>query len=311
MLAVALAWVTINMVAIAGAMFPQIAAAAAANPQATPAPSGLDIRLPLRPKSVRFAVIGDSGTGDRQQYEVAQEMEAYRQAVGFDFVIMLGDNIYGGHRPKDFAAKFEMPYKPLLDAGVKFYAALGNHDDPNQERLYKPFNMGGERYYTFKKGDAAFFALDSNYMDPKQLQWLRDNLQKSNAKWKICYFHHPLYNLGKAHGPDLDLRSQLRPIFEQYGVDVVFSGHEHVYERVKQQDNIYYFVEGSSGKLNKHDLRPSDQIQAGYDTDRGFMLIEIAGDELYFQAISRVGKTIDAGALPRPGAESQMAVRPK
>src|ERR1051326_9241549 len=107
----------------------------------------LDVRLPLLPKSVRFAVIGDSGTGDREQHEVAKLLEAYRQKVGFDFVIMLGANIYGSHNPGDFARKFEQPYKPLLDAGVKFYASLGNHDDPNVERLYKPFNMNGERYY--------------------------------------------------------------------------------------------------------------------------------------------------------------------
>ena len=77
-------------------------------------------------------------------------MEAYRQVVSFSFVIMLGDNIYGGDSPADFARKFEEPYKPLLDAGVKFYASLGNHDNPD-ERLYKLFNMGGERYYTSRR----------------------------------------------------------------------------------------------------------------------------------------------------------------
>ena len=83
----------------------------------------LNVKLPLQQKSIRFAVIGDSGTGDRDQYEVAQQMESYRKLVGFDFVIMLGDNIYGGHAPRDFAQKFESPYKPWLDAGVKFYAS--------------------------------------------------------------------------------------------------------------------------------------------------------------------------------------------
>src|SRR5207248_2202115 len=87
--------------------------------------SGLDLRLPLESNSVRFAVIGDSGTGEREQYDVAQLMESYRKVVKFDFVIMLGDNIYGGHRAIDFQKKFEEPYKPLLDAGVKFYASLG------------------------------------------------------------------------------------------------------------------------------------------------------------------------------------------
>ena len=123
--------------------------------------------LPLKQESVRFAVIGDKGTGEKAQYEVGQQMELFREKTGFDFVIMLGDNIYGGEGPADMKRKFEDPYKPLLDAGVKFYASLGNHDNPN-ERFYKPFNMGEKRYYSFNKGNAEFFALDSNYMDPQQ-----------------------------------------------------------------------------------------------------------------------------------------------
>ena len=279
------------------------AAANASAPQPAAA-NGLDIRLPLQSKSIRFAVIGDSGTGDRDQYQVAQEMETYRQKVGFDFVIMLGDNIYGSHHPNDFTQKFELPYKPMLDAGVKFYAALGNHDDPNDERLYKPFNMGGERYYAFKKGDVAFFALDSNYMDPNQLSWIDQNLQNTKSKWKICYFHHPLYNEGRSHGPDLDLRTQLTPLFKRYGVNLVLSWHEHVYERIKPQDNIYYLVLGNSAKLMSKDLKSSDQMQKGFDSDRGFMLIEIGGDKLYFQVISRTGQTIDAGVFDRQAQPS-------
>jgi len=261
--------------------------------------SKLDIRIPLQDKSVRFAVIGDSGTGDRAQYEVAQKMEAYRQATKFDFVIMLGDNIYGSHSPKDFAKKFEQPYKPLLDAGVKFYASLGNHDDPNDERLYKPFNMGGERYYAFRRGQVGFFALDSNYMDPKQLSWLDQNLKSSQGTWKICFFHHPLYNDGRHHGADADLRAQLLPLFQRYNVNAVFSGHEHVYERIKPENNIYYFVLGNSGKLMAHDFGEARERVKGFDTDQSFMLVEIAGDKLYFQTISRSGEIIDSGELPR------------
>jgi predicted MPP superfamily phosphohydrolase len=265
----------------------------------------LDVRLPLESNSVRFAVIGDSGTGDHEQYQVAEKMEAYRQKVKFDFVIMLGDNIYGGHSPADFVRKFEQPYKPLLDAGVKFYASLGNHDNPNDERLYKPFNMGGERYYSFKKGDVAFFVLDSNYMDPSQLNWIEQNLRNSQAKWKICYFHHPLYSDGKSHGPDMDLRTQLAPLFQRYGVNAVFSGHEHVYERMKPENNIYYFILGNSGKLMTHDFRQSQEMINGFDSDRGFMLVEISGDKLYFQTISRTGATIDSGTLQEQPKQAQ------
>jgi len=257
------------------------------------------VKLPLHSGSLRFAVIGDSGTGNKEQYEVAQELERYRQAVKFDFVIMLGDNIYGGHSASDFKGKFEEPYKSLLDAGVKFYASLGNHDDPNIERLYKPFNMNGERYYTFKRGDAQFYALDSTYMDTRQLTWLEQNLRSSDAAWKICYFHHPLYSDGKMHGPDLDLRNQLTPLLQAYGVNAVFSGHEHAYERIKPQNGIYYFIQGDSGKLEHHDFHRSPEMQTSFDRDRTFMLVEIDGDNLYFQTVARSGETVDAGVLTR------------
>ena len=261
--------------------------------------SSTQVRLPLQPNSVRFAVIGDSGTGEPEQYKVAEEMENCRQQVKFNFVIMLGDNIYGGHLPKDFVQKFEKPYKPLLDAGVKFYASLGNHDDPNDERLYKPFNMDGQRYYSFAKGDVEFFALDSNYMDPNQLSWLEKALHDSKSKWKICFFHHPLYSDGKVHGPDLDLRTKLVPLFRRYGVNAVFSGHEHAYERLKPADDIYYFILGNSGKLVKHDFHSSGQLEKSFDTDRCFMMVEVSGDKLSFQTVSGNGVTIDSGTIER------------
>src|SRR5687767_1075684 len=108
-----------------------------------------DLRLPNREGAVKFAVIGDSGQPGAGQTNIAKQMTAWRGRFPFEFVLMAGDNLYGSERPTDYAKKFEIPYKPLLDAGVKFYAALGNHDDPAQ-RLYKNFNMGGERYYSFK-----------------------------------------------------------------------------------------------------------------------------------------------------------------
>jgi 3',5'-cyclic AMP phosphodiesterase CpdA len=256
-------------------------------------------KFPLKANSVRFAAIGDMGTGETPQYQVAQQMIVARQTFPFDFVIMLGDNIYGGSGPKDYEKKFEVPYKPLLDAGVKFYASLGNHDNPN-ERLYKLFNMNGANYYTYKKGNVRFFVLDSDYMDPKQLAWLEKQLQDAGDKdWKICYFHHPLYSSGKTHGSSIELRSLIEPMFIKHGVDAVFSGHDHVYERVHSQKGIYYFTEGSSGQLRNGDLAKTGMTEKGFDADRTFMLVEIAGDQMYFQTLSRGGTEVDSGVLSR------------
>jgi predicted phosphodiesterase len=268
-----------------------------------------ELTLPLKPDSVRFAVIGDMGTGEKPQYELAGKLIEYRQRFPFEFVITLGDNIYGGDAPSDYKTKFEQPYKPLLDADIKFYATLGNHDKPNQ-RFYKPFNMNGQQYYTYKKGNVRFFALDTNYMNPRQFAWLEKELQNSGSDWIICYFHHPLYSSGAFHGASTELRGVLEPLFVKYGVQVVFSGHNHVYERVKPQKGIYHFTEGASGSLRKGNLRKTALTAVGYDQDRSFMLVEIAGDELHFQTISRTGRTVDSGVIRRVVTISSVASWP-
>ena len=260
-----------------------------------------ELRLPNKSGSIKFAVIGDTGTGDKHQLAVAQQIETYRKTFQFPFIIMVGDNLYGGSRTKDYQKKFEVPYKPLLDGGVKFYASLGNHDDPS-ERFYKPFNMNGERYYTFKPSLTAnvrFFALDSNYMDEKQLQWFEKELAVSGSDWKICFFHHPPYSSGGSHGSSTVLREQLEPLFVKYHVNVVFTGHEHFYERIAPQKGVAYFIAGSSAKLREGDINPSPLKAAGFDQGYAFMLVEIDGNNLSYQTISDMGKTLDAGVVTK------------
>jgi predicted phosphodiesterase len=258
-----------------------------------------ETRPPAGTDSVKFLVLGDTGTGDRAQLEVAAQVWKSHQAFPYEFAIMLGDNIYGSERPQDFAAKFERPYKPLLDANIAFYASLGNHDDPNQ-RYYKPFGMGGQRFYSFQKKDTRFFALDSNYMDKDQQSWLEKELAASTSKWKIAYFHHPLYSSGAAHGSEVDLRTIIEPLFIKYGVSVVFAGHEHFYERIRPQKGIHYFTAGGSAKLRSGDILRSTGLTAkGFDSEQSFMLIELDGDVMRFQTISRRGKVVDSGEIAR------------
>ena len=265
------------------------------------APRGLLAQLPglpNLPQSVKFAVIGDSGDGKHGQYEIARQMAASHKAFPFDLVIMVGDNLYGGQTAADYVDKFERPYGPLLEAGVVFQAALGNHDAP-ESRSYRPFNMNGERYYTFARRNVRFFVLDTNFIDDKQLAWIDAALGASQEEWKICYFHHPLYSNARRHGSSVDIRVLLEPILVRHRVNVVFSGHDHVYERIKPQKGIHYFVAGSGGLLRKGDLRPSDITAAGFDRDQAFMLVEIAGREMVFHAISRRGAVVDSGVIAR------------
>jgi predicted phosphodiesterase len=255
--------------------------------------AGQEVALPNRQGSVKFAVIGDMGTGDTAQYNLAKTFTGARSKFPFEFVIMLGDNLYG---TQDFVTKFETPYKDLLSQKVQFYASLGNHDDQN-ERFYKDFNMGGKRYYTFEKGNAKFFVIDSTLVDKTQLDWLDKELASTGSEWKIAYFHHPLYSTGARHGPELDVRSVLEPLLLKYGVDVVFNGHEHFYERLKPQKGITYFISGAGGQLRKGNVNRVEPMAAAFDTDRSFMLVEIAGKQMYFQSMSGAGNVVDSGII--------------
>jgi 3',5'-cyclic AMP phosphodiesterase CpdA len=256
------------------------------------------ITLPNQPNSLKFAAIGDNGTGESAQYDVADTMTRAHRTFPFDLVIMLGDNMYGSQRPGDFVQKFERPYAALLAANVKFQASLGNHDQP-ENVSYPLYNMNGQRYYTYVRGNVRFFALDSTLMDRKQLDWLEAALKDASEEWKICYFHHPLYSDAARHGSSFDLRNVLEPLFVKYGVNVVFSGHDHVYERVKPQKGIYYFVSGAAGQLRKGNMRPTGDTAAAFDRDQSFMLLEVIGSELYFEAMSRLGDSVDSGVIQR------------
>jgi len=258
------------------------------------------LAMPEKPRSVRFAVLGDTGTGDANQSKVAETLWSYyAQGHRFKFILLLGDNLYAGFETaRDYEREFTAPYKQFLDARIGFRATLGNHDLAGQE-AYKPFGMGGHAYYSFKEGNVRFVSLNSNDpSDPEQLAWLDQQFAGENG-WRICFFHHPLYSSGVHRGESVQMRAILENPLVKNKVNVVFGGHEHFYERSKPQQGIQYFVEGSSGKLRRGDLRPHEFTAFGYDDQQSFMVVEIAGDEMFYQAILSSGKTIDCGVVHR------------
>jgi hypothetical protein len=225
---------------------------------------------------------------------------------------MAGDNIYEGPATgEDYRLKFEEPYKPLLDAGVRFYAALGNHDDTNQI-FYKPFNMDGHRYYTFvppvdpiTRWDTRvrFFALDSTYLSFEQIRWFEKEVTESRAEWKIAFLHHPLYTSGRYTLAARGIRLALESAFVNGGVDVVFSGHEHLYERAELQRGILYFITGGAGSLRAGDAARRRSSRAATTRTitscwRDFRRwIFLPGDQ-------SPGRDVDAGSLRRPTADT-------
>ncbi|HUR99714.1 MAG TPA: metallophosphoesterase [Pyrinomonadaceae bacterium] len=269
-----------------------------ARTEATAQAATANVPLPMREGSLRMAVFGNSGSGTKAQYDLGGVMEEYRKIVGFDWVLLTGNNIYGADKPADMRDKFELPYKSLLDGGVKFYASLGNHDSSSQ-RHYAPFNMNGEEYYRIERAGVSFYALNSTYLDKRQLDWLVEQLSKDQNAWRVAFFSHPPYSSGPRRGSSAVLEV-LHPLFVKYGIDVVFNGHDQFYERVKPQDGITYFIAGGASKIQKGALKEgSPIIAAGFDTDLSFMLIEFVGDDMYFQTISGARNTVDSGVVRR------------
>ena len=268
--------------------------------EARQSPAIPSVPLPNRDGSFKFGVLGDFGNGSKEQYQLAAQMVTLHGRFKYDTVVLTGDNLLGSERPQDFKVKFEIPYKPLLDAGVTFRAALGNHD-AREQRYYKLFNMGGELYYSFSPSpDVRFFMLETTYPAPEQFAWLEKELKASNDTWKIVVFHQPLYSSGSRHGSDLRLREVLEPLLVTYNVSVVLTGHDHLYERVKPQKGIAHFVLGSGGEIRVGNLNRGTGITAkGFDTDQAFMAAEITGDQMYFNAVSRLGNIVDSGFVTR------------
>jgi predicted MPP superfamily phosphohydrolase len=280
------------------------AASVAAGPaivQASQSAAEAPVSLPNQKGSLKFTVLGDFGTGGRGEYDLAARMATFHEGFDFDIVVLVGDNLYGSERPQDFKVKFEIPYKPVLDAGVKFYGALGNHD-AREQRYYNLFNMNGKLYYSFTAPSqkVRFFMLDSTYPVPEQIDWLEKELKGSNDDWKIAVFHHPLYSSSGRHGSDRKLREVLEPLFVRYNVSVCLSGHDHVYERIKPQHGIVHFVTGSGGQLAVGDIDKRSALTArGFDTDNVFLAVEISGGTMYFNAISSDGRVVDSGIIER------------
>jgi 3',5'-cyclic AMP phosphodiesterase CpdA len=251
----------------------------------------------------RFAVIGDFGTGESDEFAVAAQMLNSHRNTPYDFVLACGDNIYPNGNGKLFAKHFEQPFEGLLKERVKFYAVLGNHDveEGRKDQLNYPlFNMGGSNYYTVRRnnGQVEFFMLDSTAFDAGQVTWLENALNESKALWKIAVLHHPLYSSGKKHGSDSRLRAVLEPMLMRHRVQVVFAGHDHVYERTRPQNGIQYFITGAGGKMRRGDIDMRSPFRAAsYDTDNSYMLIEIDEGEMNFKSISEKGDIVDSGVI--------------
>jgi len=239
---------------------------------------------PCSSKSFSFIAFGDSGSGNSDQYRVAEVMKS----LNFDLAILTGDIVYPNGDAEYYEPNYFRPYRDLIKK-VPFFPSLGNHDlDSGNGKGYLdafdvPANnpQNSKRYYAFRYAHALLIALDSNeklLYKPDQIQgspqyiWLVRELQKAendpDIHWRFVFFHHPPYS-GGYHGQGsqkewlAQLRKTLIPVLEKYRVDMVFNGHDHHYERsypirdgsiADHQDahtqGITYIVTGGGGRGN-------------------------------------------------------------
>ena len=242
---------------------------------------------------VAFAVIGDAGTGGRNQFRIASEMaETYRRHP-FSLLLTTGDNVYFGDVVDRVREVVDKPYQPLFDAGVEFRPALGNHDvDDDDDDI--PLTLAAlrmpSRYYAFRRGPVDFFALDSNDMDSDQILWLTNALICSKNHWQVVYLHHPLYSSGM-HGSDLELRAPLEAALVRGGVDIVFSGHDHNYERTLPQQGVTYVVTGGGGAhIRRVD---SSAFTAVSEADLHFTFVKVVNNTMHVIALEDDGEIMD------------------
>ncbi|NDJ18155.1 metallophosphoesterase [Myxacorys almedinensis] len=263
--------------------------------------------LPPQPASqdlvLRFVAIADSGSGAKDQLAVGKAMANHHQSHPYSLVVMAGDNIYDQGEIERVGVTFEQPYAELLKRGVRFQAALGNHDirtaNGDLQVEYPAFNMKG-RYYTYREKSVQFFVLDTNEWQP-QLAWLEAELKRSDASTKIVYGHHPIYSSG-LYGTNPEMVKAFTPLFKKYQVQLYLNGHEHNYERTQPIDGTTYLITGHGGATLRS-VKRSDWT--AYSTSRfGFSVVEIYPDRMEIQGIGANGLVYDRGSVPLKAAQT-------
>ncbi len=252
---------------------------------------------------VSFVALGDNGSGGRQAMAVAERIARTYEAAPFGLVALLGDISYYGRIADRFDDVFVAPLRPLIDAGVRFELAIGNHDgrlyhsDESLSEIEDELRLLGTpgRHYTSSHGPVDLFAIDSSRAglvgdDAKgQLSWLDDALASSTNQWKVVCLHHPPYSSGR-HGSSWEAREVLEPIFVRHKVDLVLSGHDHHYERVHPQHGVTYVVSGGGCKTTP--VRP-EPFTAAAASSLEFVHFDVVGDRLTGRCIAPSGVELD------------------
>lgn len=274
-------------------------------------------------KYVYFIAIGDWGTGSPAQRHVADLMNAKASRDSLHFVLLLGDNFYSSGvtsvSDPQWQKKFETIYDlPSLE--VPFFASLGNHDykknaDPNAQVKYAQQRQTKwqmpSRYYTFTRtvdtsATIQFFALDTEalnkigIMGSAQVEWLKTELAKSTATWKVVFGHHPVFSNGE-HGDTPAMQKYIRPLLEKYHVDFYLCGHDHDRQLLQPVAGVNYIVSGTAAK-SRDTVWDNNTIFAA--TDLGFTWFRVTAEEFHAQFINKNGEIEFARTITKSSSRS-------
>jgi hypothetical protein len=272
-----------------------------------------------------FLVTGDSEDGSARKYQIARLMDQTQA----DLVFHCGDHMYYNFQLGREDYRTLSVFGPKMRS-VPFYFSMGNHDinptsfdQPFLQTFCLPTNpvTGTSHFYSFDQGDAHFAVLflpwltDVPELRPYQLtngspqySWLTNDLATSTKPWKFLFMHIPFANSGHHSLDDdnnngivdhVELQQMLLPIAQRYGVQVVFSGHEHDYERSNPMGGVHHIVVGGGGSFQPNDYFERDSANSQYYLRPGFVRVAVQGDSLLLQAIGTNGAVFDSMTIQR------------
>lgn len=273
--------------------------------------SEFSFRAPGR-EVLRFVVFGDCGTGSASQFAVARAIAA--DEVSPDLVMITGDVIYPPADASAWDARFFAPYRALLPA-VPFYAVLGNHDYEVQGGRFffevftlprnGPDGLVPESSYWLERAGALLIAHDTNQdsalLRQEAIPWHRE-VARRPAVFRLVFQHQSMFSSGInfALPPSPELRELLGPVYSATGVDVVFNGHDHLYERTRPIGGVVYLTSGAGG-AELYPRTVTNPSTLAFVNDRhSYTYVEVSGRTLRLRQMDTNGRTLDAFTLTKP-----------
>jgi tartrate-resistant acid phosphatase type 5 len=256
----------------------------------------------------RILVFGDSGTGDENQMKVAAAMQKFCEKHGCDLALVLGDNIHPqGVRSVDdpqFINKFEKPYEGLC---IPFYVILGEHDWGRKDEMYNwkaqiEYSQRSSRWrmpsdvYSLTIGDLKILALNTNVLDSSQAQldWLKKELENSQARWNLVMGHKPIHSYGY-HG-DTDFMTALVLPHLCGRADLYLSGHDHNLQVLKADCGLPLLISAAAGKLRpEKETGPRSLFAA---PELGFAYLQVRENVILVQVVSTEGEILYSFSVP-------------